>query len=302
MKIKNKNILIIGGTGFLGYHFAKKCVEKNFFVTSISIRKPKKERRLKSVNYVCFDISKKKFFNKIKKNKFDYVVNFGGHVDHLNKVKTYNSHFIGVKNLVNFFLKKNNLKKFIQIGSSAEYGKIQSPQKESAKCLPKLIYGKSKFLATKFLLKLNKNKKFPVVILRFYQVYGPKQSFNRLIPIVINSSLKNKNFPCSSGSQKRDFLHVDDAIQAIMLTITSEKVIGKIINIGYGKSIEVKKVINYIVKIIRMGKPEYGLIKLRKDEAKVIFPDISRAKNLIKWKPKIKFFDGLKRTINYYKS
>jgi len=63
----------------------------------------------------------------MKKNKFDYVVNFGGHVDHLNKVKTYNSHFIGVKNLVNFFLKKNDLKKFIQIGSSAEYGKIKSP-------------------------------------------------------------------------------------------------------------------------------------------------------------------------------
>ncbi len=302
MKIVKKNILIVGGTGFLGYYFAKKCIQKKFVVTSISLNKPIKERKLKSVKYLHFDISKRKSFNKLNNKKFDYVVNFGGHVDHFNKIKTYNSHFVGVKNLVDYFLKKKELKKFIQIGSSAEYGKINSPQKEASRCIPKLTYGKSKFLATNFLLKLNKKKKFPVVILRFYQVFGPKQSFNRLIPIVINSSFKNKSFPCSSGVQKRDFLYVDDAINAIMLTITNEKVLGKIINIGYGKCIEVKKVINHIVNTIKMGKPEYGKIKLRKDEAKVIFPDISRAKNLIKWRPKIKFFYGLNKTIKYYKS
>lgn len=54
-----KKILIVGGTGFIGYHFAKKCLKKNLLVFSISYSKPKKIRFLKKVKYICVDISKK---------------------------------------------------------------------------------------------------------------------------------------------------------------------------------------------------------------------------------------------------
>ena len=107
-----KNILIVGGTGFIGYHLSKKCLKKNFSVTSISTKKPNKSRYLKKVKYLFFDISKKKNFKKIK-SKFQYVVNLSGYVDHSHKTKTFNSHFIGLKNLADFFLFQN-IKKFIQ--------------------------------------------------------------------------------------------------------------------------------------------------------------------------------------------
>jgi nucleoside-diphosphate-sugar epimerase len=301
MKNKKEKILIIGGTGFLGYHLSKRCLKK-YSVTSVSLKKPNKNRKLKYINYIHFDISKKKSFRKINKKEFEYVINCGGHVDHKNKIKTYNSHFIGVRNLISFFLKKKKLKKFIQIGSSAEYGKIKSPQFENSSCKPKLIYGRSKLNATKFAINQNKKKNFPTVILRFYQIFGPKQSYNRLIPIVINACLNNKKFPCSSGLQKRDFLYVDDAVNAIMLLIKSNKEINGILNIGYGKCITVKKVINYITNKIGKGEPEYNKIKLRKDEAKIIFPNILKAKTLLNWKPKVSFNEGLKKTINSYKN
>ena len=101
-----KKILIVGGTGFLGYHLAKKSLQKKWSVTSISLSKPKKYRYLKKVKYIICDISKKESLKKKLNKNFDYVVNLGGHVDHSNKKKTYNSHYEGCKNLASFFLKK----------------------------------------------------------------------------------------------------------------------------------------------------------------------------------------------------
>ena len=298
MKKQNKEILIIGGTGFIGYHLAKKSLVKGWKVVSFSKNNPKKKRFLKKVKYVTGDISNKKNF-KLLNNDFNYVVNLGGYVDHSNKTKTYNSHYKGCKNLSDFFSKKK-IESFVQMGSSGEYGKAKSPQKESIKCRPQSIYAKSKFLASKYLLNLYKKKKFPVTVLRLYQAYGPKQDINRFIPIVINACLKNQKFNCSDGKQLRDFVHVDDVVDAIIKSLIIKRTKGQIINIGSGKPQKIIRIINYIVKYLKGGQPILGVIKLRKDETYEIFPEINKAKKLINWKPKIKFQDGLSKTIRYY--
>ncbi len=295
---KDKKILIVGGTGFIGYYLAKKCLKKKWSVVSFSKNYPRKIRFLKNVKYLRGDLSVKKDLKKITQT-FDYVVNLGGYVDHKNKVKTYNSHFKGCKNLSNFLLKKN-IKSFIQLGSSGEYGSVNSPQKEHFVGSPKSIYTKAKFLATKHLIELFHKKKFPVTILRLYQAYGPKQDINRFIPIVIEACINNKNFDCSDGKQLRDFIHVEDVVNAILKSLKSSKAKGEIINIGTGKPQKIKDVINFLVNRLEGGKPNFGKIKLRKDEISKIFPDISKAKKILKWSPKIKFKKGLEETIRSY--
>ena len=293
-------LLIIGGTGFIGYHLAKRCIKEKFEVTSISLKKPSKVRFLKKINYRYCDI---KNFNRLKKtinDNFDFVVNLGGHVDHNNKIKTYDSHFLGVKNIYRV-LKDKNIKNFIQIGSSSEYGKSSSPLKEKSKCNPSMIYGRSKLMATKFLLNKYKLNKFPATILRFFQIYGPAQKPNRLIPIVINSSLKNKKFKCSDGEQLRDFLYIDDAIEAIFKSLRNNKIRGSIINIGRGEPTKVKKIILQIIDIIKKGTPLFGKIKLRVDEPKIVFPDVNYAKKTLNWSSRVSINKGLFKTIKYYK-
>ena len=132
MKLKKK-ILIVGGTGFIGYHLAKKCLKKGWVVNSISSKCPKKKRFLSKVKYILCDITNKKLLKSSLQDNFDYVVNLGGYIDHSNKKKTFKSHYEGCKNLTQIFLKKNFLS-FIQVGSSLEYGKSKSPQKERVKC------------------------------------------------------------------------------------------------------------------------------------------------------------------------
>ena len=184
--------------------------------------------------------------------------------------------------------------------SCAEYGKVKSPQKENFNCKPISSYARAKNNSTNFMKKLSIKKNFPGTVLRFYQVYGPKQDANRLIPIVINNCIKNKKFPCLDGKQFRDFLYIDDAIEAIIKSLKNKKSTGEILNIGQGKPMMVKNLIEYIKKKIKKGKPVYGKIKLRKDEAAITFPNIKKAKKIINWKPKTSFQNGLKKTINFY--
>lgn len=300
MKNKHqKKILIAGGTGFIGYHLAKRSLKKKWSVTSLSSSFPKKYRIQKKVKYIVCDVSKKNILERKIKGNYNYVVNLSGHVDHKNKTKVYKSHFEGCKNLVDFFEKKK-IDSFIQIGSSMEYGKIRSPHKEYFKCKPKSHYGLSKYLSTKYLIKRFKKKKFPGTILRLYQVYGPNQDSNRLISSVILGCISNKTIYCSHGRQIRNFIFVDDVINSIFKALKSKKAKGEIFNIGQSKSVEVKKAINKIRYIIKKGKPIFGKKKLRKEENLKVYPSIYKAKKILRWVPKYSFAKGLSLTINSY--
>ena len=294
-----EKILILGGTGFIGYHLAKEALRRGFQVSSLSKNVPIKKRYLRKVKYITADISDNNFINKKIKDDFQYVINLAGYVDHSDKIKTHKSHYLGCRNISNFFFKKK-IKKFIQVGSSMEYGLAKSPQKENLKCKPKSIYGRAKFLSTNYLLNLYRKKKFPVTVVRLYQVYGPYQDLNRFIPVVINSCKYNRDFPCSHGRQFRDFLYINDLIEAFFLILKKPKTDGEIFNIGFGRPLKVRGIIDKILSYYKKGNPQFGKIKLRKEEQMKIYPDIGKANKILKWNPKINFTKGLAKTIQYY--
>ncbi len=297
-----KKILVIGGTGFLGSHVCQEAIKRNYQVISVSSNKTK-FIKIKKIKYIECDISSSTAIKNKLNFDVDYIINLGGYVDHSNKKKTYQTHFIGCKNLVDFYQKKK-IKKFVQIGSSLEYGQIKSPHKETnlIKKAPvlKSTYAQSKLLSTKYCLNAFKKSFFPVTILRPYLVYGPGQNINRLIPFIILNCLKNKNFPCSSGEQIRNFLFIEDFVKAIFKTLASKNAIGEIINVGSNKNLKVKKVILMITNHLNSGNPMFGQIKLRKDESKKYYPNIRKANSILKWKPYVQFEKGINHTIKFY--
>ena len=297
-------LLVIGGTGFVGYHLSLKAIKKGWKVTSVSTNKPKKHRYLNKVNYLKIDIADLKKLEKKLVGSFDYVVNLGGYVDHRSfengGEKIIKVHFTGVVNLTKIISRKK-IKKFVQVGSSAEYGNCKAPQNENQDGQPISPYALAKLASTNFLLMLNKNNNFPVCVLRFFQIYGPKQDQNRVVPKAIQSCLKNRKFAASKGDQIRDFCFIDDAVDAIFLALKSRKSNGEIFNIGFGKAIKIKKAINTIQQIIGLGTIDYGKIKYRKDENMSVYPNINKVVSKLKWKPKINFNQGIKISINSFK-
>ncbi len=294
-------ILIPGGTGFIGYHLIVYLVKKGWIVHSLSKFKPKKTRKVKGAKYIYCDVrDKKKLRSKLDKY-YDYIVNLSGYVDHSNNQSITKIHFNGCKNLIFNYL-NNKPKKFIQIGSSIEYGKQRSPQRENKKNLQETYstYGNAKLLSSKFLLEQKKKYNFPITILRLYLVYGPKQDLNRLIPITIMNALKKVKFNCSAGKQLRDFIYIDDLVNAIVKTFKNKKSNGEIINVGSGNPISVKKLIIKICKLANGGKPQFGKVSLRKDEIFKLYPSLKKVKKILNWQAKVNLEKGLKKTIKYY--
>ena len=184
------------------------------------------------------------------------------------------------------------------MGSSGEYGKLKSPHIEKYSGSPNSYYASSKLKASKFLIYFFKKEKFPVVILRLYQAYGPKQSINRLIPIVLTNSILGKSFACTEGKQYRDFIYIDDVIDAVMkCLLTKKKILGHIFNLGTGKAIKIKKIIEKIHNLTKKGNPQFGKLKMRNDEILKIFPNVNKIKNILGWKPKTSFNQGLQKTL-----
>ena len=294
-------VLVTGGTGFIGSSLIEKCKKKGYSIISLSLSKKNQRKGIKGIN---LNISNKNLlFKKLNKFKIDYIINLTGHINHYEKKKTFETHFKGCKNLIDLAVEKK-VKKFIQIGSSVEYGFLKSPISENKKIsIKKLksIYGISKLKASNYLIKISKEKKLKYIILRPFLIYGPGQTINRLIPSTIISCLKNEIFPCSDGEQTRDFLYINDFIDLVIKCMQNENVYNRIFNAGSGKPVKVKKIINTIQKLIEKGNPIFGKILLRKDEPLKLYPNLKNTLSYLDWKPKKLLLNGLMETINYYK-
>ena len=305
LQLKNSSILVVGGTGFIGINLVNKLLKIGAKVTCLSLKKKQKKITHKNLRYIFCDYSN---FNILKKkiNKpFDYVVNLGGYIDHSKFFdkgrKVIDSHFSSTMNLL-LLLKRNKLKKYLHIGTCDEYGENISPIKEDSREDPITSYAFAKLASINLLIMLYKTENFPITAIRLFLVYGPSQKNDRLIPQVINGCLKKKHFPVSKGNQLRDFCYVDDVINAIILSLVKKKSLGEVFNVGSGKPVSVKFIINKISKIIKQGKPQFNKIPFRKNENLKLYPSITKIKRFLGWKPKTNLNEGLVKTINYYKT
>ena len=83
--------------------------------------------------------------------------------------------------------------------------------------------------------------------------------------------------------------------------LTKKKILGHIFNLGTGKAIKIKKIIEKIHNLTKKGNPQFGKLKMRNDEILKIFPNVNKIKNILGWKPKTSFNQGLQKTLKSYK-
>ena len=301
---KKLNLLVLGGTGFIGKHLIRKAISKGWKITSVSLSTPNKKNKIKNVKYYKINLKNLSNIKKKINEPFDYVINLAGYINHSNLKSDYKKivkeHFNSVKNIIKV-LPRKNLKKFVQIGSSAEYGLSKAPQSEKTKLNPKTTYSLAKVKTTNFLKRMYKKDGFPFVIVRLFLTYGPGQKKDRFLPQIISGCLKNKKFPTTSGEQIRDFCYVDDTVDAILLILTKKNTTGEIFNVASGVPIKIKKVISLVNKIVGKGKPDFNKRKVHEGENQILYADIKKIKKKLKWKPKTSLNTGLIKTINFFR-
>ena len=300
-----KNLLIVGGSGFIGKWVAKEGINRGYKVTVISLNIPNKEQKVDNVSYLIADITNQNAIKKsISSERFTHVVNLGGYINHAlyreGGRQTLDTHFSGLLNLVES-LDLDLLKSFVQIGSSDEYGDIPAPQKEDSYPSPISSYSVGKVAATNFLQMLHRTEGFPVIILRFFLVYGPGQDKTRFLPQIILGCLENNVFPVSKGEQLCDFCYILDAVSAIFLSLESSNVNGEIFNIASGNPVSIRSVVQKITSLVGSGKPEFGAIDYRLGENMKLYADVSKAEKKLGWVSKFNFEEGLTSTIDSFR-
>ncbi|MEO0827015.1 MAG: NAD-dependent epimerase/dehydratase family protein [Cyanobacteria bacterium J06639_16] len=297
------HLLVIGGTGFIGHHLLKAAKRQSWKLTSASLNPPSQDRHVDGVRYLLIDLTDASTIRRSLEEEYDYVVNLGGYIDHTlfqsGGRAMIEAQFTALQNLIET-LPRGSLKRFVQIGSSDEYGNVPSPQHEALRENPISPYSLGKVASTHFLQMLHRTEGFPAVTLRLFLAYGPGQNNKRFLPQIIQGCLQNKEFPTSTGEQLRDFCYVEDVANAIIQTLTSEEMDGQVFNVASGQPIAIRTVIEQVRDLIGKGKPNFGAIPYRVGENMSLYADITRILNVLNWRPQVGLEDGLRNTINWY--
>lgn len=296
------NALVVGGTGFVGRNLIHFLKDEIFEIDCLSTSEPSEARKVRGVNYLTANLQDYSSLERVLgRRQYRFVVNAGGYVDHRRfgsgGESVFATHFTGLVNLVSV-LDKSRLDRFVQIGSSDEYGTQPAPQVETMREQPITPYSLAKAAGTHFLQMLSRIEGFPGVVLRLFLTYGPGQNNERFIPQVVNACLANKQFPTSDGIQSRDFLYIADAVEAINAALYAEDCIGEVINVASGCPVRVRDVVERICLLAKGGNPQFGRIPFRPGESMSLYADIDKAKKLLSWTPTTSLDDGIQKMIN----
>jgi len=302
-------ILITGGAGFIGSNFVRYVIKEHpdWQITVLDAltyagRKENLKDVMDRIKFIHGDIRKREDIEKVVKN-VDVIVNFAAET-HVDRSIIEAGSFIltdiyGTYNLLEA-CRKSDIKKFVHISTDEVYGHIlEGSFKEDDKLNPRNPYAASKAGADLLCKAYFETYGVPVVITRSTNNYGPYQHPEKFIAKTIVYALLNKPIPIyGTGNQIRDWLFVEDNCEAIEIVIEKGKS-GEIYNIAGKQEMRNIEVVKTILNL--MNKPE-SLIKFVKDRPAHDLRyslDISKIEKL-GWKPRTKFEDGIKRTIEWY--
>ena len=306
-QLSGEKIFITGATGFIGSNLARRYLERGAEVF-INIRTGSDTWRIKDilrdVNSVAVDITEyNKLKDSVKKIRPDIIIHtatYGGSSEQKNIEKIVETNFLGTLNLLRS-CRDIDIRLFVNTGSSSEYGIKNSAMKESCLLEPVTEYGASKAAATLFCQTITRTENLPVVTLRLFSPYGRFEQRSRLIPSVIIAALQKINPRISSRKFVRDFIFIDDVLNAYDAAIDKKNAAGKIFNIGSGKQHSVGEVVDIIVRLLGDEVTyEAGLPEAWKNEPVFWQADIQQAKSELGWEPKYPLEEGLAATIDWF--
>ena len=291
-KMNKKKIIVTGGSGDLGQALIPKLVSDGFNCISIS----KKSSRNKLVKNVKCDITNFRKLNLvINKFKPDIIIHLAGLTGNIacetNPKKAFLTNVFGTLNILKSSIKLKP--KIIFISTGEIYGKTKNKVNENTVPKPVNIYGITKMLSENLILNYSADCKTPAIILRFSYCYD--ENFTRRgFSLMFKKAINGEKIQVFGGDQILDLLHFNDAVHAILKSITHNKT--EIFNIGSGKTQSLISIIHKLKKIMN-NDVNYDLRPYRGFEVRTCRLNINKAKKNLKFKPTINLDAILRRMV-----
>lgn len=307
-----KTAVVTGGAGFLGSHLCDKLLENNIKVICID--------NLLTGNIENIEhLFKNEYFEFIKHDvtnfihvpgNVDYVLHFASPaspIDYLKlPIQTLKVGSLGTHKALGLAKEKNA--RFLLASTSETYGDPEvHPQKEDYwgnvnPIGPRGVYDEAKRFAEAITMAYHRFHNVDTRIVRIFNTYGPRMRLNdgRALPAFVSQALNNEDITVfGDGSQTRSFCFVSDLIEGIYRLLQSDEV--EPVNIGNPNEITILQFAEEVIKQTS-SKSKISFCELPTDDPKVRQPDIGKAKRILNWEPKVGREEGLRITIDYFKT
>ena len=316
MNWSKRKILVTGAGGFIGSHLTEKLVTLGANVRLFVRYNSRNDRGLieilpshikDNIEIVMGDLRDPEAVRNATKD-IDIIFHLGALIaipySYIHPREVAETNVMGTLNILNS-ARDYGVEKIIHTSTSEVYGTAQYvPIDEQHPLQGQSPYSASKIGADKLAESFFRSFNLPLSTVRPFNTYGPRQSARAVIPTIISQALTRNEISLGSLFPTRDLTYIDDIVDGYIKVAVSDKTVGEVINLGSGFEISigdlVKKILNVLNKNIKIVT-DSDRVRPSKSEVERLFADISKAKKLIDWKPKISLDEGLKRTIDWYK-
>jgi nucleoside-diphosphate-sugar epimerase len=307
-----EKFLVTGGAGFIGSNICKALVAQGCFVRVLDNLLTGKKSNLAGIidkiDFVEADMGDEAVARAAMKD-IDVVLHQGAlpsvpkSVD--NPAETH-KHCVDATFTLLLAARDAKIKRFVYAASSSAYGDTPTlPKVETMPASPLSPYAVAKLVGEYYCSVFSGVFGLETISLRYFNVFGPQQDptsqYAAAIPAFVTSILKNKPPTIyGDGQQSRDFTYVDNVVHANLLAARAKKTAGQVVNIACGTAVTVNEIIDLINK--SLGKNVTPIYEpSRPGDVKHSLADITAAKNLLDFQPKVSFKDGLQKAIVWYR-
>lgn len=306
------NFLITGGAGFIGSHIAEKLVNYGYNVRVFddfsSGRHENLENVIENIELIEDTILNTTSLKEAMKG-IDFVIHEGAVRSVSRSVADpFVSNKVNVEGILNVLktAKEEKVKRFVFASSSSVYGESNKfPQKEDDALFPISPYAVSKLAGEYYSKVFTMTFGLETVILRYFNVFGPRQDpcslYAAVIPKFISLILNGKQPEIyGDGTQSRDFSYIENVVEATISACFSEGISGEIFNIACGETHSLLELVEELNSILGTKvRPVFRPIRL--GDVIRTKADISKASAMLNYKPRVKFREGLEKTIDFLK-
>jgi UDP-glucose 4-epimerase len=318
--LRGSNVLITGGLGFVGSNLAIRLVELGANVTLMDAMIPEYGGNLFNIEPIkdqvtinFGDICDTHAMNWLVRGQ-DYVFHLAGQVSHVmsldNPFPDIEYNIKGTAVVMEALRLFNPSARLVFTGTRGQYGPAVSlPVDENAATNPKGIYEISNLTAEKIIKTYNDIHGIRSVMLRLTNVYGPRAQMKHsrfgVLNWFVRLAIDDETIKVfGDGSILRDFLYVDDCVEAILALALHEDAAGEIFNVGVDVPTSFLDLVKCIIDIAGTGRWEFAPFSPEREaqEPGSFYSDISKIRKVVGWQPLISLEEGLRRTLDYYRS
>lgn len=301
-----KSALVTGGAGFIGSHLARRLLKDGWNVCIVdNLSTGFKSNIPDGAEFIFLDLSKDDFINQLPNTQFNVVFHLAaqssGEISFDDPAYDIKTNCISTLLLADWSL-KNNIDRFLYTSSMSIYGNQEKqPVSETVMPAPASFYGTGK-LASECYLNIYSKMRLKHTSLRLFNVYGPGQNMENLrqgmVSIYMAYILKGSELIVKGSPDRyRDFIYIDDVIEAYMSCLDNPKTIGKAYNIGTGIKTTVKELLKLELNVFGYDENSYP-VKFQEStpgDTFGIYADINAMRNDTGWQPKKSLAEGLKQ-------